>query len=141
MCFGAARPRTATSGAGCKIATGKRAQNCAGQHRGRIGKRRSKRRWKITEPRLAVVAGGLGVIGHAVAEHLASRGGWEVVSVSRRKGQSAGKARHAQIDLLTTPTATKAGLAKLGKPTHLFFAALMRADPQEQVDLHVEMFA
>ena len=28
----------------------------------------------MTEPRLAVVAGGLGVIGHAVAEHLASRG-------------------------------------------------------------------
>jgi nucleoside-diphosphate-sugar epimerase len=138
MCFGAARPRTATSGAGCKIATGKRAQNCAGQHRGRIGKRRFEVEVKMTEPRLAVVAGGLGVIGHAVAEHLASRGGWEVVSVSRRKGQSAGKARHAQIDLLDA-AATKAGLAKLGKPTHLFFAALMRADPQEQVDLHVEM--
>ena len=60
------------------------------------------------------------------------------MSVSRRKSQSTGRARHVQIDLLDA-AATKTGLAELGKPTHLFFAALMRADPQEQVDLHVEM--
>jgi nucleoside-diphosphate-sugar epimerase len=92
----------------------------------------------MAEPRLAVIAGGLGVIGHAVAEHLASCEGWEVVSVSRRKAQTAGRFRHVQIDLFDA-AATKAGLAKLGKPTHLFFASLARADPKEQVDLHVEM--
>jgi nucleoside-diphosphate-sugar epimerase len=92
----------------------------------------------MTEPRLAVIAGGLGVIGHAVAEHLASRDGWEVVSVSRRKAPDTGRIRHVQADLLDAAE-TKATLAKLGKPSHLFFASLMRADPQGQVDLHLAM--
>lgn len=92
----------------------------------------------MTEPRLAVVAGGLGVIGHAVAEHLASRDGWEAVSLSRRKGPATGRVRHVQADLLNAEE-TKAALGKLGKPTHLFFASLMRADPQGQVDLHLAM--
>jgi len=92
----------------------------------------------MAERRLAVVAGGLGVIGNAVAQHLASRDGWEVVSVSRRKASPEGRVRHVQVDLLDA-AATRAALSELGTPSCLFFASLMRASPQEQVDLHVEM--
>lgn len=92
----------------------------------------------MADQRLAVVAGGLGVIGHAVTEHFAALDGWQSVGIARRKAQNAGRARYAQIDLLDAK-GTKSGLAALGKPSHLFFAAFLRADPQQQVDLHVEM--
>jgi nucleoside-diphosphate-sugar epimerase len=92
----------------------------------------------MVENRLAVVAGGRGVIGHALAEHLAARPGWDVVSISRRK-PSDGKVRHLPVDLLDAE-ATAAGMAAIGKPTHLFFAAYQdRSDAIELADLHLAM--
>lgn len=90
------------------------------------------------KPKLAVVAGGLGVIGYAVSEHLARREGWEAVSICRRKATPGGKSRHLQADLLDAAH-TRTGLKSLGKPGYLFFAAFLRADPKQQVDLHLQM--
>jgi nucleoside-diphosphate-sugar epimerase len=92
----------------------------------------------MTEHRVAVVAGGLGVIGHALAQHLTQRDGWDVVAISRRKPDGAGRARHLQLDLLD-PLETIQGLAAVGA-THLFFAAYQdRRDQVELADLHLAM--
>ncbi len=92
----------------------------------------------MASERLAVVAGGLGVIGRAVGQHLSTLDGWDVVGLARRKAPQDGRVKNIQIDLLDAD-GTKAGIAKVGKPTDLFFAAFLRADPQQQVDLHVNM--
>lgn len=93
----------------------------------------------MADRRLAVIAGGRGVIGRALAEHLAARDGWEVVSVSRRSGSDSGHILHVGMDLLD-PRSTRDGFAAIGEPTHLFFAAYQdRTDATELANLHVAM--
>ena len=53
----------------------------------------------MSEKRVAIVAGGGGVIGEALVRHLEQRDGWDVVALSRRKPSRAGRARHVAVDL------------------------------------------
>ncbi|WP_210239654.1 NAD-dependent epimerase/dehydratase family protein [Mesorhizobium sp. B3-1-6] len=93
----------------------------------------------MAQERLALVAGGGGVIGHALAQHLASRDGWSVATLSRRKSATEGGIRHAQADLMDAGSVARA-VAAIGKPTHLFFAAYQdRSDAAEFADLHLTM--
>jgi nucleoside-diphosphate-sugar epimerase len=71
---------------------------------------------------VALVAGGLGVIGRALVEHFAARDGWDVVALSRRAPDFATSARYVQVDLLD-PAATRAAIVGIGRITHVFYAA------------------
>jgi nucleoside-diphosphate-sugar epimerase len=64
----------------------------------------------------AVVVGALGVIGRYIVEKLASLDDWEVVGVSRRRGEDRGRVRHLSLDLL-------AAECRVEGATHLFYAA------------------
>ncbi|UXN63272.1 SDR family oxidoreductase [Phyllobacterium sp. A18/5-2] len=70
----------------------------------------------------AVVVGANGIIGGNLITHLVELGGWEVVGLSRRGGETAGKVRHIAVDLLDAVDA-KAKLADLTDTTHIFYAA------------------
>ena len=71
---------------------------------------------------VALVAGGLGVIGRALVEHFAARDGWDVVALSRRAPDFATTARYESVDL-QDEAATRAALARIGGVTHVFYAA------------------
>lgn len=71
---------------------------------------------------VALVAGGLGVIGRALVEHFAQRDGWDVVALSRRAPDFATNARYESVDL-QNEAATQAMLARIGTVTHVFYAA------------------
>lgn len=70
----------------------------------------------------AVVVGAQGVIGRYIVEELLARGDWEVVGLSRRAAQGAGRLTHVSVDLLNTADC-EAKLAALGDVTHVFYAA------------------
>jgi nucleoside-diphosphate-sugar epimerase len=74
------------------------------------------------EQKVAVVVGARGVIGGRLVEHLAALGDWEVVGLSRRGGESAGRVRHVSVDLLDADDARET-LRGLAGATHLFYAA------------------
>lgn len=76
----------------------------------------------MADNNVALVAGGLGVIGRALVAHFAAREGWEVVALSRRRPDFETGARYEQVDLLD-PVATRAALARIGRVTHIFYAA------------------
>jgi len=66
----------------------------------------------------AVVVGALGVIGRYIVEKLASLPDWEVVGLSRRKGEDRGRVRYLSVDLLSPGHQIPAEGA-----THIFYAA------------------
>ncbi|MFM8535604.1 MAG: SDR family oxidoreductase [Acidimicrobiia bacterium] len=70
----------------------------------------------------AIVLGAQGVIGRYIVKRLAGLPGWQVVGLSRRKGEDRGNVRHLAVDLLNLPAAT-AKLAGLRTATHVFYAA------------------
>jgi len=70
----------------------------------------------------ALVVGAQGVIGRYIVERLAGLPDWQVVGLSRRKGEDRGNVRHLAVDLLDRPAA-EAKLAVLRAATHLFYAA------------------
>ncbi|XXY47436.1 SDR family oxidoreductase [Sorangium sp. So ce269] len=72
--------------------------------------------------KVALVVGAQGIIGRHVVEHLASLGDWDVIGLSRRGGEPAGRVRHVAVDLLDREDCRKkvGGLAEV---THVFFAA------------------
>jgi len=74
----------------------------------------------------AVVVGALGVIGRYVVERLAAEPGWEVVGLSRRRGDDRPGVRYLSVDLLDRE-ATDAALAGLAGATHVFYAAFQAA--------------
>ncbi|WP_141327617.1 SDR family oxidoreductase [Myxococcus sp. AB025B] len=74
------------------------------------------------QDKVALVVGAQGVIGKNLIEHLASLGDWEVIGLSRRGGESAGRVRHVKVDLLDAGDC-RAKLAELGRVTHVFYAA------------------
>lgn len=78
--------------------------------------------------RVALVAGGSGIVGHAVAAEL-KRQGWTVRTVARRSIEGMGT---IPVDL-TDRKATASALDRTADTTHLFYAALSQ-DP----DLAVE---
>lgn len=74
------------------------------------------------ENKVALVVGAQGVIGRNLADHLAALGDWDVVGLSRRGGESAGRVRHVAVDLLDADE-TREKLADLEDVTHVFYAA------------------
>jgi nucleoside-diphosphate-sugar epimerase len=76
----------------------------------------------MAERKTAVVIGALGVIGRYIAERLAALPDWEVVGVSRRRGEDRGRVRYLSVDLLDRGAA-EAALAGLSGVTHVFYAA------------------
>jgi nucleoside-diphosphate-sugar epimerase len=74
----------------------------------------------MTSPRVALVAGASGIIGHAVVEELAARPDWRVRAAPRTfvHGIDSIKAD------LTDAAATRTALAQAADTTHLFYAAL-----------------
>ncbi len=76
----------------------------------------------MADSNVALVAGGLGVIGRALVEHFVARDGWDVVALSRRAPDFATHARYEQVDLQDA-AATRATLARIGRVTHIFYAA------------------
>ncbi len=75
----------------------------------------------------AVVVGALGVIGRYIVEKLASLADWEVVGLSRRKGEDRGRVRYLSVDLLAGKDIPVEGA------THLFYAAF-QASPGAAAD-------
>jgi nucleoside-diphosphate-sugar epimerase len=70
----------------------------------------------------AVVVGALGVIGRYIVEKLASLPDWEVVGLSRRKGEDRGRVRYVSVDLLDRAQAARV-LSGIPEATHVFYAA------------------
>ena len=77
----------------------------------------------------AVVVGALGVIGRYIVERLVQEGDWNVVGLSRRKGEDAGRVRYVSVDLLDEGD-TGRKLAHLGEATHVFYCAFQASGAQ-----------
>ena len=77
----------------------------------------------------AVVVGALGVIGRYIAERLAALPDWQVVGLSRRKGQDRERLRYISVDLLDAAD-TEHKLAGLGDATHVFYCAFQATGAQ-----------
>src|SRR5919198_2056556 len=72
-------------------------------------------------PKLALIAGALGVVGRAFLEHLETLADWEVVALSRRAPDFPTRARFIAVDLADADDC-KAKLHGLVPITHLFYA-------------------
>lgn len=70
----------------------------------------------------ALVAGGVGVIGRQLVDHLASLPDWDVIGLSRRTPDQAQPGEHIAVDLLDAED-VRAKLGGLGDVTHIFHAA------------------
>ncbi|MGE0873481.1 MAG: SDR family oxidoreductase [Burkholderiales bacterium] len=70
----------------------------------------------------AVVVGALGVIGRYIVDKLASLPDWQVVGLSRRRGEDRGNVRYLSVDLLAPFDLDVTGA------THVFYAAFQAAD-------------
>ena len=77
--------------------------------------------------RQAVVAGATGLVGRAILAHLIDKGDWDVVALSRRAPDVAGRYQHIAVDLLDRE-ATRTCLGGLRATTHIFFAAYAERD-------------
>lgn len=75
----------------------------------------------------ALVAGGLGVIGLPLVEHLASLPDWEVIGLSRRKPHDGITATYVEVDLLDR-TDVQEKLGGIHDVTHIFHAAYQEKD-------------
>ena len=74
----------------------------------------------------AVVVGALGVIGRYIVEKLASLPDWQVIGLSRRKGEDAPRVRYIPVDVLDQSD-VEAKLSGLRDVTHVFYAAFQAA--------------
>ena len=70
----------------------------------------------------AIVVGAQGVIGRYIVEKLASLPDWQVVGLSRRRGEDGPRQRHVPVDLLNMEDA-RIKLQGLTDATHIFYAA------------------
>lgn len=70
----------------------------------------------------ALVVGARGVIGGNLVDYLEQLGDWNVIGLSRRGGEDAGRVRHISVDLLDRDDVEEK-LAGLNKVTHVFYAA------------------
>ncbi len=77
----------------------------------------------------AVVVGALGVIGRYIVDRLAAQPDWQVVGLSRRKGEDRDRVRYVSVDLLDAADAGRK-LAELGDATHVFYCAFQAAGAQ-----------
>jgi nucleoside-diphosphate-sugar epimerase len=78
----------------------------------------------------ALVAGGLGVIGLQLVEHLAASPDWEVIGLSRRAPGAGVSAPYIAVDLLD-PADVQAKLGSLADVTHIFHAAYQEKSAQQ----------
>ena len=93
----------------------------------------------MSERNVALVAGGLGVIGRALVAHFAEREGWDVVALSRRSPDFPTTARHESVDL-EDARATRACLQRIGRVTHIFYAAYQEhKDPARSTAVNLGM--
>lgn len=76
--------------------------------------------------RTALILGGTGITGRALAAHLSSSPDWDVVSVSRGGTGDQSGVRYLAADL-NDPAACKSVLADLSETTHVFYAAFANA--------------
>lgn len=72
--------------------------------------------------KVALVVGAQGVIGRNLINHLATCSDWEVIGLSRRGGEPAGRVRHVAVDLLDRDVCREK-LGRLSQVTHIFYAA------------------
>lgn len=85
-------------------------------------------------PKKALIAGGLGVVGRSLVEHLTTQPGWEVVALSRRKPDFETSAKFISVDLSDRAT-TLRSLREIADVTHVLFAALFEpADGRKEAD-------
>lgn len=70
----------------------------------------------------ALVVGAQGIIGRNLIDHLVSLGDWNIIGLSRRRGEDSGRLRHISVDLLD-PEDCRAKLEGLRDVTHIFYAA------------------
>ena len=75
-----------------------------------------------TRNKVALVVGAQGVIGRNLVDHLATLGDWDVIGLSRRGGEAAGRVRHVAVDLLDRDDAATSWAASRDV-THIFYAA------------------
>lgn len=72
--------------------------------------------------RKALIAGATGVVGRNLLRHLTEIGGWEIVTLSRRKPDVEGTYEHVSVDLMDSASCRRQ-LSHLADVTHIFFAA------------------
>jgi nucleoside-diphosphate-sugar epimerase len=76
--------------------------------------------------RVALILGGTGITGRALAAHLTSQPDWEVVSVSRRGEGDQNGVRYLSADL-TDPDSCRGILPQVPDVTQVFYTALLNA--------------
>ncbi|WP_244817530.1 SDR family oxidoreductase [Caballeronia sp. Lep1P3] len=87
----------------------------------------------------ALVAGGVGVIGRQLVDHLASLPRWDVIGLSRRTPDDAKPGAHIAVDLLDAED-VRAKLGGLNDITHIFHAAYQeQPTPQALIDVNLGM--
>lgn len=85
------------------------------------------------EPKTALIAGGQGLIGRNLVEHLSALEDWNVIALSRRRPDFEARAKFISIDLLNRQECEEK-LGHLAEVTHIFYAALQdRPTLAEQV--------
>ncbi len=72
--------------------------------------------------KVALVVGAHGVIGRNLVAHLAGMPDWQVIGLSRRGGEAAGRVRHVAVDLLDRGDVGDK-LRDMAGVTHVFYAA------------------
>ena len=80
----------------------------------------------------AIVIGALGVIGRYIVERLAQLPDWQVIGLSRRKGEDRDRVRYISVDLLDAADVGR-NLADLSGATHVFYCAF-QADGAKAAD-------
>lgn len=89
----------------------------------------------------ALIAGGLGVTGRALVEHLSDDPDWSVIALSRRAPDFPTNARFLSVDLLDREDAARV-LGGLSQVTHVFFTAYApHPDVAAEIPLNVGMLA
>ena len=93
----------------------------------------------MTEQRTALVAGGLGLIGRNMVEHLTAKEGWNVIAISRRKPEFDSDATFISLDLLDRD-AVEGHKDAFSEVTHLYYGAWQpRPSPAEEVEPNLAM--
>src|SRR5262245_31366056 len=92
--------------------------------------------------RVALVAGGSGVVGRRLAEHLAAEPGWRVLAIARRATAQPAGCELLSIDLMDS-VAVSAAADRLAGVTHLFYCARFphRAGEPEPVEANLAMLS
>jgi len=87
----------------------------------------------------ALIAGATGVVGRNLLRHLVELGGWEIVTLSRRKPDVEGSYEHICVDLMDAASC-RTRLSHLADVTHVFFAACAaKPDLAELVNSNVAL--